>query len=107
MEPASVFRGDNYTRELLTQSVDIIEAPRFPEHNDEDRKPEGDDMVTSRRCETHMSCELTDVLTGNTYQATCPGCGGVRGNVIDTHKDTHRPDSHSRYQDDRPPESRY
>ena len=97
MEPASGMRGDNYTMEVLPQTVDVIESPRFPEHNDKDRKPEGDNMVTSWRCETHMSYESNNVLTGNTHQATCPGCGGVRGNVIGTHKDTGGPDSHSRY----------
>ena len=46
LEPASGMRVDNYTMEDLTQTVDIIEVPRFPEHNDEDRKPEGDNIVT-------------------------------------------------------------
>ena len=71
--------------------IDIIEALRFPEHNDEDRKPEGDDMVTSSIYETLMSCESTDVLTGNTHQVTRPGCGGVSRNVTGTHKDTGGP----------------
>ena len=75
----------------------------FLEHNDKDRKPEGDDMVTSWRCEKLMSCELTDVLTGNTHQATCPGCGGVSGNITGTHKDTNG----SRYRDNHAPEERY
>ena len=104
MEPASIMRGDNYTMEVLTQTVDNIVVQKSPEHNDEDRKPEGDDMVTPWRRDTLKSCELTDVLTGNTHQATHPGCGGVRGNVIGTHKDTGGPESHSRYRDDRPPE---
>ncbi len=99
MGPAPVIRDDNYTMEVPNQTVDIIEAPRG-----EDRKPEGDNMVTSRRCETHMSCESINVPTGNMHQATHPGCGGVRGNVIGTHKDTGGPESHSRYRDDRPPE---
>ena len=74
--------------EFPNQTVVIIEAPSLLEHNDEDRKPEGNYMVTSLRRETHMSCESTDMLTSNRYQVTRPGCGGVRGNVIDTHKDT-------------------
>ena len=50
MEPASVIRGDSYIVEVPDQMVDIIEAPRFLEHNDRERKPEGDDMFTSWRC---------------------------------------------------------
>ena len=93
MELASVIWGNSYTKEFPDQTVDIIEAPSFLEHNDEDRKPEGDDIVISSRCETLMSCESTDVLTGNTHQVTRPGCGGVSGNVTGTHKDTGGPDS--------------
>ena len=51
-----------------------------------------------------MSCESTNVLTSNTHQATCPGCGGVSGNVTGTHKDTDGPDSHSKYRNDCSPE---
>ena len=93
-EPASAMRGDSNMVEVLTPRADKLEAPRFPDHNDEDMEPNGDDMVTPWRCETHMSCESTDILANNTYQATRPGCGGVRGNIIDTHKDTRGPDSH-------------
>ena len=35
-------RGDNDTVEVLTPRVDNIELPRFPDHNDEDGKPNGD-----------------------------------------------------------------
>ena len=104
MEPASVIRGDSYTMEVPDETAIIIEAPRFLEHNDRERKPEGDNMFTSWRCKTLMSCESTDVLTGNTHQVTSPGCGGVSGSVTGTHKDTRGPDSHSRYRFDRSPE---
>ena len=67
MEPASVMRGDNDTVEVLTPRVDKLEVPRFPDHDDKYRKPNGDNMVTSLRRETHMSYELTDLLTGDTY----------------------------------------
>ena len=94
MEPASDMRGDNYTMEVLTPTVDNIEVPRFRDQNDEDRKPNGDGVVTSLRHETHMSCESTDIPAGNTYQATHPWCGDVRKNVMDTHKNTRGPNSH-------------
>ena len=74
MEPASVMRGDNYTMEVITPMVDNTEVPRFPDQNDEDRKRNNDGMVTSLRCETHMSCESTDILADHTHKATCPGC---------------------------------
>ena len=98
-------RGDNDTVEVLTQRVNNIEVHRFPDHNEEDRKLNGDGMVTSLRHETHMTCKSTDILADNTYQATHPWCGGVRENVMDIHTDTRGPNSHSRYQDDRSPES--
>ena len=79
---------------------DNLEAPRFPDHNDKDRKPNGDGMVTSLRLETHMSCDSTDILSDNTDKATCPWCGDVRGNIINTHMETCGRDSHSRYRDD-------
>ena len=74
--------------EVPDQMADIIEAPRFLEHNDGERKPEGDNMFTSRRCEILMSCEMTDALTGNTHLVTYPRCGGVSSNITDIRKDT-------------------
>ena len=68
--------------------VDNTEVPRFPDQNDEDRKQNIDGMVSSLRHETHMSCESTDILTDNTYQATHPWFGGVRGNVMNTQRST-------------------
>ena len=99
-DPASVMRGDSDTVQVLTPRVDNIEFSRLPDHNDKDRKWNGDGMVTSLRHETHMSCESTDILADNTYQATYPWCGGVRENVMDTHKDIRGPNSHSRCHDD-------
>ena len=42
MERASVMRGGNDTVEVLPPRVDKLVIPRFPDHNDEDRKLNGD-----------------------------------------------------------------
>ena len=80
---------------------------------DKHKKSNGDRMVTSGdngagepmlvRQETHLPDELADrdntTLADRTYQATNPWCGIIREDIIGTHKDTHAPGSHSRYQD--------
>ena len=101
LEPASVKRDDIILTAEVLSRVDTLKIPRFPDYNDEHRKPNGNGMVTSVRHETHIPCELTDILADRTYQATYPWCGAVIG----THKDTHERSSHFRCQDDRSPDS--
>ena len=105
LEPASVKRDDIILKEEVLSKVDNLKVPRFPDHNDEYRKLNGDGMVTLLRHETHIPFESTDILADSTYQATYPRCGNVRENVMDTHKDTCEPNSHSRSQDDCSPDS--
>ena len=62
IKPTSDIGGDNYTVEVITHTIDNIEVPGFRDQNDEDRKQNGDMVVTSLRQETHRSGELTDAL---------------------------------------------
>ena len=106
LEPASV-KGDGniLTVEILSSGVDNLKVPRFLDYNDKHKKLNGDGVVTLMRQETHIPDESTDTLADRTYQATYSWCGIIREDVIGTHKDTHTPSSHSRYQINRSPDS--
>ena len=67
LEPALVKRNDIILTVKVLSGVDNLEVPRFTDYNDEHRKPNGDRMVTLLRLETHIPCELTDILADRTY----------------------------------------
>ena len=78
MEPTSDMRGNSYTMEVVTPTINNIGVP---DQNDGDR------------CRTHMSCDSTD----NIDEATCLWYGDVRMDVMNTHMDAGGGYSHSRY----------
>ena len=53
--------------EILSSRVNNLEVPRFPGHNDEHKKLNGDRRVTSVRQETHIPDDSTDILADKTY----------------------------------------
>ena len=81
MEPTSDVGGDNYTVEVIIHMINNSKVPRFRDQNYEDRKQNGDMLVTSLRWETHRSGELTDTLDNNTDEATRSWSGDVSGNI--------------------------